>query len=90
VIDDTSGYDPVVRHPARSHPADDRCDPELLAVLRAQPAGARLATLDALWRSAVTFVRCGVAAQHPDWPEDKLAAETARRLAGRYGTDGTG
>jgi hypothetical protein len=74
-------------HPTRHHPADDRCDPAMLAVLRSQTPGARLASLDAMWRSAVTLVRAGVKAQHPDWPEELLATETARRMASRHGSE---
>lgn len=60
----------------------------MIAVLRAQTPAARLATLDALWRSGVAFVRSGVAARHPDWTEARIAAETARLMAGGPGTDG--
>lgn len=52
----------------------------MLAVLRAQSPATKLATLDAMWRSAVQFVRSGVIAQHPDWNADEVAAETARRM----------
>lgn len=69
------------------HPVDDRCDPAMIAVLRMQSPGARLAALDAMWRSAVTLVRAGVKAQHPDWPETMLCAETARRMANRHGSE---
>jgi hypothetical protein len=75
---------------ARSHPLEDRCDPELVAVLRRQSPAARLATLDSMWRSAVTLVRCGVAARHRDWSEAEISAETARRMASRSGQDGHG
>lgn len=71
--------------PRLSHPADDRCDPAMVEVLRAQPPSARLAALDAMWRSAVALVRAGVKAQHPDWSDAMLSAETARRMAGRRG-----
>jgi hypothetical protein len=50
-------------------------------------ACARLAALDAMWRSAVTLVRAGVQAQHPDWSETMLCAETARRMANRHGSE---
>ena len=73
-----------IRH---QHPIDDRCDPAMIAVLRSQSPGARLAALDAMWRSAVTLVRAGVQAQHPDWPETMLCAETARRMANRHGSE---
>ena len=69
------------------HPVDDRCDPAMIAVLRSQSPGARLAALDAMWRSAVTLVRAGVKAQHPDWSETMLCAETARRMANRHSSE---
>lgn len=68
---------------ATSHPTDDRCDPAMIAVLRSQSPAAKLATLDAMWRSAVAFVRSGVKAQHPSWSEAAVCAETARRMAGQ-------
>lgn len=67
----------------QSHPADDRCDAAIVAVLRAQSPARRLATLDGMWRSARTFVMAGIRAQHPDWPDERVAKETALRMAGR-------
>ena len=65
------------------HAADDRCDAAMVAVLRAQSPARRLATLDGMWRSARTFVMAGIRAQHPDWPDERVAKETALRMAGR-------
>jgi len=42
--------------PQLHHDASDRCDPALIAILRRQTAHQKLATLDAMWRSARTFV----------------------------------
>jgi hypothetical protein len=67
----------------QGHAADDRCDAAIVAVLRAQSPARRLATLDGMWRSARTFVMAGIRAQHPDWPDDRVAKETAFRMAGR-------
>ncbi len=64
------------------HAADDRCDAAMVAVLRAQSPACRLATLDGMWRSARTFVMAGIRAQHPDWPDERVAKETAFRMAG--------
>jgi hypothetical protein len=75
-----------VRQPSRPHPADDRCDPAIIALLRAQSPASNLATLDAMWRAAAALVRAGVAAQHPDWPDARISAETARRMAHRTGS----
>ena len=54
----------------------------MVAVLRAQSPARRLATLDGMWRSARAFVMAGVRAQHPDWPDERIARETASRMAG--------
>ncbi|MFM9146486.1 MAG: hypothetical protein ACKORL_14300 [Phycisphaerales bacterium] len=68
--------------PPRGHAADDRCDAAMVAVLRTQSPASRLATLDGMWRSARAFVMAGIRAQHPDWADDRVARETARRMAG--------
>ncbi len=57
---------PMRPQPATSHPIDDRCDPAMVAVLRSRSPAAKLATLNAMWRSAVAFLWSGVKAQHPD------------------------
>ncbi len=68
--------------PPRAHAVDDRCDAEMVAVLRAQSPASRLSTLDGMWRSARAFVMAGIRAQHPDWADERVALETARRMAG--------
>jgi len=62
----------------------------MIMALRSQSPGERLSALDAMWRSAVMLVRSGVKAQHPDWTEVMVSAETARRMAGRHGSDACG
>ena len=90
-IDRVSRYAPSVTKSGRTHLAhecSDRCDPAMLAVLRAQTPAARLATLDAMWRAGVALVRSGVAARHPDWTESRIAGETARLMSGGHRADG--
>jgi hypothetical protein len=65
----------------RGHPSNDRCDPAMVAALRTQTATERLTTLDGLWRSARAFVLAGVRAQHPDWSEEQVVGEVARRMS---------
>ena len=82
--------DPMRPQPATIHPIDDRCDPAMVAVLRSRSPAAKLATLDAMWRSAVAFVRSGVKAQHPDWSEAAVCTEAARRMAHQVGAESLG
>jgi hypothetical protein len=70
----------VDRRP-HAHSADDRLDASMVEVLRAQSPAIRLSTLDGMWRSAREFVMAGVRAQHPDWTDDRIAREAARRMA---------
>jgi len=67
--------------PQLHHDASDRCDPALIAILRRQTPDQKLAALDAMWRSARTFVCAGVRAQHPDWSESSVAREVAVRMS---------
>jgi len=76
-----------VPHAVPHHPSDDRCDDELIAVLRAQPPARKLATLDAMWSSAVDLVGAGVRAQHPTWDDALVSREVARRMAGHAHED---
>ena len=76
-----AGYHPYMDFPASGHPHDDRCDAATAAALRAQAPARKLATLDALWASAVEFVTAGVRAQHPSWGDAAVRVEVARRMA---------
>lgn len=42
----------------------------------------RAAMLDGLCRSAWELIDAGVRAQHPEWSDERVRAETARRFAG--------
>ena len=57
-------------------------DPIMVEVLRGLSPEQRLATLDALWRSARQLVAAGVRRQHPDWTDPEIDRETAARLSG--------
>lgn len=59
----------------------------MIKVLKSQTPGARLSALDAMWRCAVVVVRSGVKSQHPGWTDAMVSAETARRMAGRHGSE---
>jgi len=53
----------------------------MVTALRRQTPTDRLSTLDGLWRSARAFVLAGVRAQHPDWSDDLVMREVARRMS---------
>lgn len=56
-------------------------EPAMVAILRSKRPEERLAMAFAMWKSARDMARRAVADQHPEWPEDRVAAEVARRLA---------
>lgn len=56
-------------------------DDAMAEVLRAKSGAERLRIVDNLARSARQLVAAGVRAQHPDWPQDQIDWETARRLS---------
>jgi hypothetical protein len=76
------GYHLDMHSASRPHPADDRCDPQLVDLLRGQTAAQKMSTLDQLWHSAVDFVSAGVRAQHPEWDDARVGREVASRMAG--------
>lgn len=67
------------------HPLDDRCDEALIQIYRQQSPATKFAVVDALWQSAVRFVRAGVQSQHPEWDASEVEREVARRMAARDG-----
>lgn len=51
------------------------------AVLRAKSPQERLAIADGMWRSARKIILHRLKIDHPDWSEDQIAKEAARRLS---------
>jgi hypothetical protein len=56
-------------------------DPEMVAVLRAKTGAERLAIASGMVASARRMLSSALAARHPDWDEDRVAEEVARRVA---------
>lgn len=54
---------------------------EMAAVYRQKTPGQRLQIGCGMWRAARKLVEAGVRRQHPDWSDDKLSSEIARRLS---------
>jgi hypothetical protein len=51
------------------------------AVLRAKTPQERLAIADGMWRSARKLIMARLRADHPDWSEERILQETARRMS---------
>ena len=56
-------------------------DDEMAAVLQQKTPAERLAIAFGLWRSARVLLRGQLRSLHPDWSEDRLDGEVARRLS---------
>ena len=61
-------------------PCIEVVDDRMADVLRAKSPAERLAISWGMWRFARDTIRRVVADQHPDWSEDEVKREAARRL----------
>jgi hypothetical protein len=57
---------------------DEQPSSEQVEILRALPGEARLHLAERLYWSARKMKSAGLRAQHPDWPEARVAAEVRR------------
>ena len=55
-------------------------DDAVLAVLRRMTPGERLAVANRMWVGARNAVRLIICSEHPDWTEQQLQHEIARRM----------
>lgn len=56
-------------------------DDEMARVYRAMTGAERLKIASDMYRSARLMIASQLAAEHPDWDEQRLREETARRLS---------
>ena len=56
-------------------------DDQTVEVLRQRGPAGRLEIAFGMWRSAREIITAIVASQHPDWSQNEVAAEVARRLS---------
>jgi len=56
-------------------------DDEMAAVLRSKTGAERLAIANAMYVSARRMLLSHLAAEHPDWSEEEVTREAARRLS---------
>jgi hypothetical protein len=59
----------------------ERMDPEMVEVLRAKSGAERLAIAFGMFRSARRMIASQLRAEHPDWDDETLQREIARRIA---------
>lgn len=66
---------------AQRSPVVEILDPVIVDILRRQTPQERLAQSFRLWETARLIVRSSVRQQHPEWSEDEILREAARRLS---------
>jgi hypothetical protein len=71
-------YTPCV---LQSQPPIEIVDDQTVEVLRQRGAGGRLEIAFGMWRSAREIITAILVSQHPDWSQNEVAAEVARRLS---------
>lgn len=60
---------------------DEILDDRMAEILRRKTPAERLEMAFAMWHFAQELVRGGIRASHPDWSEDMVRRETARRMS---------
>lgn len=71
----------IVRKPGH-RPVVELVDEEMVPIFAAMSGAERLAIAGESWRFAHQLVTSGVRAAHPDWDEQQVAKEVARRFLG--------
>ena len=56
-------------------------DDAMVPILRRKTPAERLAIVDGLWTMARRLVRAQLKMDHPDWTDEQIARETARRMS---------
>lgn len=59
----------------------ERPDPEMVEVLRSKTGAERLAMTSGMVASARRMLSSALAARHPDWDQERVEEEVARRIA---------
>ena len=62
-------------------------DPEMARILAEKTPRERLEIAAGMWRSARDMIRNLLRAEHPDWPDEAVEREAARRLAHGHGVE---
>ncbi len=56
-------------------------DDRVAESLRTKTVAERFAMIDQFWRLASQLIRARIAHEHPDWTEDRIQRELARRMS---------
>ena len=67
----------VIRKPAQYEVVDD----EMAAVLRAKTEQERMEMGFAMWRFARDLMRSAITGEHPDWTDEAIQREVAKRMS---------
>jgi Rv0078B-related antitoxin len=62
-------------------PEIEMVDPEMAKILRDKTAAERLAISHGMWRFARNTIRNLLHAEHPQWADDRLDQEVAKRMS---------
>lgn len=83
--DSASATDRIVRDILASLPPRLPCieliDPLMVPVLRKKTPSERLAIANGMWRSARKLIESAVRQRHPDWSDQEVQREVARRMS---------
>jgi hypothetical protein len=71
-------YNRTMREPPKNIEAPDE---SVVEILRSKTPAERLAIGCAMWSSARRMLLSVISQQHPDWGQDRVAKEVARRLS---------
>jgi len=66
-----------MQHP----PHIEALDEQMVAILREKTPAQRLAIAHDMWSHARQLILSVLQAEHPDWTEEQIQRETARRLS---------
>ena len=72
---------PLTEAQIRSLERHERIDPDMLRILDQKTPAEKLQIANGMWRSARDIIRNLLRAEHPDWTEEEVSQETARRLS---------
>lgn len=56
-------------------------DDRVAEILRKKTPAERLAIADGMWRFARDMIHAIISREHPDWPEDEIRRQVARRMS---------
>lgn len=56
-------------------------DERVARILREKTPAERLAIADGMWHFAWEMIRANIAREHPDWPDEEVRRQTARRIS---------